>query len=139
MAFANAIIDEEPTSKDKPAKSLESLSIPPASKKNKKTLASNELFLVKKTRLRVELSAKVDDDDDITDTDDDIDNLPSSKKDEGQMDLTDVDDDNEKEDEEDDSDDCSDDSESYSGIEPVDITLKDDMPFDDQYDDEMMV
>ena len=81
-ALIDAIIDEEPSSKylpkDKPTTSLESLSIPPAPKKKKKTLPINKLFPVKKTPPRVDLSAKVDDDDDITDTDtddDDIDNL----------------------------------------------------------------
>ena len=97
-AFANAIIDEKPSSKDKPTTFLESLSIPPAPKK------SDKLFSVKKTPPRIDLSAKVDDD--ITDTDDDdIDDQPPPKQNEGQMNLTD----NETEDEEDDSDEDDDD------------------------------
>ena len=37
---------------------------------------------------------------------------------------------------EDDSDDCSDDNESFSGIEPVDMTLKDDKDEDDDEDED---
>ena len=57
-AFANEIIDDDPSSKDKSF--LELLIIPPAPK----TLTSNKLFPVKNT------SPRVDDDeyDDITDT-----------------------------------------------------------------------
>ena len=126
-ALIDSIVDEEPSSKDKPTTSPESLTTPPAPKK--KTLSINKLFSVKKTPPRVDLSAKVDDDDDITDTDDDddIDNLPPPKQDEGQTDLTAMDVD-------DDSDDS--DNESYSGIEPVDMTFKDDKDEEDEDDDD---
>ena len=101
-------------------------------KKKKKTLTMNELFPP-----RDDLTPKVDVDDDITDTDTDddfIDNLPSPKQDAEQADLTaiDVDDDNETENDSDDSDN----NESYSRIEPVDMTGEDGR--DEGEDDEEM-
>ena len=108
-ALADAIVNEEPTSKylpkDKPTTSLESLTTPPAPKKKKKdkpTTSLEPLSMPKKKTLSIselfsprdDLTPKVDDNEDITDTDD-----------------------NETEDGSDDSDD----NESYSRIKPIDM------------------
>ena len=59
-ALADSIIDEEPSSKDKPTTSPESLTTPPAPKK--KTLSISKLFSLKKTPPRVAYKQNIQND-----------------------------------------------------------------------------